>query len=90
MRIAWRTHSSLMTGSIPGMAASTRLTLAFGASPKPTAAPEKSLALEATCAWISRPITTSQSPVAPGMRFFGLAWAVMAGAIPTVSVKRTG
>src|SRR5881394_1180625 len=53
------------TGSIPGIAASTRLTCVFGSAPKAVAAPEKSLALETTWAWTSRPTTTSHSPVSP-------------------------
>ena len=68
VRTAWRTHSRLGTGSMPGMAASTRLTWLLGSAPNAVAAPEKSLALEVTWAWTSSPITTSQSPVAPGMR----------------------
>jgi hypothetical protein len=56
----------LITGSMPGIAASTSETWEFGAAPKAVAAPENSLALETTWAWISRPITTSQSPVTPG------------------------
>src|SRR5690606_593087 len=59
-----------MTGSMPGMAASTRLTLALGSAPKAVEAPEKSLASDVTWAWISIPTTTSQSPVAPGMSAF--------------------
>jgi hypothetical protein len=35
----------LITGSMPGMAASTRLTCVVGRRPKPTAAPLNSLAL---------------------------------------------
>ena len=58
-----------MTGSMPGIAASTRLTLVLGAAPKVVEAPEKSLALELTWAWTSRPITISQSPLAPAMIF---------------------
>ena len=54
---------------MPGMAASTRLTLVFGSAPKLVEAPEKSLAFEATWAWTSRPMTSSQSPVAPAMIF---------------------
>src|SRR5262245_10983885 len=68
--------SSLMTGSMPGMAASTSETWLFGGPPKAVEAPENSLALEATCACTSRPITVSQSPVAPRMRL-GLAVAVL-------------
>ncbi len=71
MRIACRTHSSLMTGSMPGMAASTRETLALGSLPKAVEEPEKSFAFDVTCAWISMPMITSQSPVAPLMSFFG-------------------
>ena len=68
VRTAWRMHSRLGTGSIPGIAASTRLTCVLGSAPNAVAAPEKSLALETTWAWTSRPITTSHSPVAPLMR----------------------
>jgi hypothetical protein len=53
---------------MPGIAASTRLTWLFGSAPNSVDAPEKSLAFEVTCAWTSRPITTSHSPVAPWMR----------------------
>ena len=65
------THSSLMTGSMPGIAASTRLTLALGAAPKAVEAPENSFASDVTCACTSMPMITSQSPVAPGMKRFG-------------------
>ena len=68
VRTAWRMHSRFGTGSIPGIAASIRLTCVFGSAPKAVEEPEKSLALEVTCAWTSRPITTSHSPVAPWMR----------------------
>jgi hypothetical protein len=47
VRMAWATHSSLMTGSMPGIAASTRLTLALGSAPKAVDAPENSLDFEA-------------------------------------------
>ena len=69
MRTAWATHSLLMTGSMPGIAASTSDTCVLGAPPNSVEAPENSLAREVTCAWTSRPITTSQSPVAPLMSF---------------------
>ena len=65
MRTAWRTHSSLITGSMPGMAASTSETWAFGSPPNAVEAPENNLACEVTWAWTSMPMTTSQSPVAP-------------------------
>jgi hypothetical protein len=68
VRTAWRMHSRLGTGSIPGMAASTRLTWLLGSAPKAVAALLKSFDREVTCAWTSRPITTSHSPVAPWMR----------------------
>ena len=48
MRTACSTHISLITGSMPGIAASTRLTWLFGSAPKAVAAPENSLALETT------------------------------------------
>src|ERR1700752_106169 len=54
-----------MTGSIPGIAASTSETWVLGAPPNAVEAPENSFELEVTWAWISMPITTSQSPVAP-------------------------
>ncbi len=37
----------------------------LGPAPKPTAAPENSLDFDATWAWTSSPITTSQGPVRP-------------------------
>ena len=69
VRTACSTQNSLMTGSIPGIAASTRLTFEFGAAPKAVEAPEKSLAFEVTWACTSMPITISQSPLAPAMIF---------------------
>ena len=80
MRIACATHSRLMTGSIPGIAASTSDTWVFGSPPKAVEAPEKSFARETTCAWTSRPITTSQSPVAPLMSFAFAAVSAMSNA----------
>src|SRR5688572_22993134 len=58
------------------MAASTRLTCLFGSPPNAVGAPEKSLAAEATCACTSIPMTISQSPLAPAIRFFGLVLRV--------------
>ena len=69
VRTACSTQYSLITGSMPGIAASTRLTLVFGSAPKAVEAPENSLALEVTCACTSIPITISQSPVAPATSF---------------------
>jgi hypothetical protein len=60
-------QNSLITGSIPGIAQSTKETLEFGSAPKVVEAPEKSLALDETWAWISIPITSSQSCFAPWM-----------------------
>src|SRR5262249_3169487 len=77
VRTACLMHSSLITGSIPGMAASTSDTCELGSPPNAVEAPENSFALEVTCAWTSMPITTSQSPVAPLMSFEGLALLVM-------------
>src|ERR1700748_2489397 len=48
---------------MPGIAASTSETCALGAAPNAVAAPENSFAWELTWAWISMPMTTSQSPV---------------------------
>ena len=44
------TQVSLVDAAMPGIAASTRLTCVFGSAPNAVAAPEKSLALETTCA----------------------------------------
>ena len=55
---------ALMTGSMPGKAASTKLTWVLGSAPNSVAAPENSLALEMTWAWTSRPSTISQAAVA--------------------------
>src|ERR1700733_676649 len=54
---------------MPGMAASTSETCEFGSPPNAVAAPENNLACEVTCACISMPMTTSQSPVAPLISF---------------------
>src|SRR5690606_16072200 len=67
VRTAWRMHSRFGTGSMPGIAASTRLTWLFGSAPNAAEAPENSLALEVTCACTSRPMTTSQVPVRPSI-----------------------
>ena len=86
MRIACLTHSSLITGSMPGMAASTSETCELGSPPNAVEAPEKSFERDVTWAWTSMPMTTSQSPVAPLMSFAGLCWTFMrclaAGPIP--------
>src|SRR5262249_13040716 len=67
VRTACLMHSSLMTGSMPGMAASTSETCELGSPPNAVAAPENSFDCEVTWAWISMPMTTSQSPLAPLM-----------------------
>ena len=69
MRTACLTHSSLMTGSMPGIAASTSETWVFGSPPNSVEAPENSFEFEVTWAWTSSPITISQSPVAPLISF---------------------
>ena len=74
MRTAWRTHSSLITGSMPGMAASTSDTCEFGSPPNAVEAPENNFACEVTWACTSMPMTTSQSPVAP-LISFDFCWA---------------
>jgi hypothetical protein len=65
VRIACSTQTLLITGSMPGMAASTVETWLLGSPPKAVAAPENSLASEMTWACTSSPITTSHSPVLP-------------------------
>ncbi len=69
MRTACATHSRLITGSMPGIAASTSDTCEFGSPPNAVDAPENSLEREVTWAWTSSPTITSQSPVAPLMSF---------------------
>src|SRR5262249_18438281 len=64
-RTACLTHSSLITGSMPGIAASTNDTCELGSPPNAVEAPENSFDREVTWAWTSMPTTTSQSPVAP-------------------------
>src|SRR5262245_21114248 len=51
------------------MAASTSETCELGSPPKAVEAPENSFDCEVTWAWISMPMTTSQSPLAPLIRF---------------------
>ena len=53
---------------MPGMPASTGETWLLGAAPKAVEAPENSFASDTTWACTSRPITTSQRPVAPSTR----------------------
>ncbi len=87
MRTAWATQNSLITGSIPGIAASTKETFEFGSIPNSVEAPEKSLAFEATWAWTSRPITSSQSAFAPEITLgFGVSKvrSSMGGVLPAV------
>src|SRR5262249_7547950 len=62
-------HSSFITGSMPGIAASTSDTWELGSPPNAVDAPEKSFEREVTWAWTSMPITTSQSPLALLMSF---------------------
>src|SRR5215471_21771093 len=63
-----------MTGSIPGIAASTSETCELASPPNSVEAPENNLASELTWAWISMPITTSQ----PLMSLFFCAAASIA------------
>ena len=67
VRTACATHSRLITGSMPGNAASTKLTCVLGGAPKSVAAPENSFASLITWAWTSSPTTTSQAPVEPSI-----------------------
>src|SRR5688572_539929 len=70
---------------MPGIAASTRLTCSFGPAPNPTAAPENSLALEATWAWTSRPRTISHGPVRP---WISLVFAVSLMGVSLIPLGR--
>ena len=67
VRTACATHSRLSTGSMPGNAASTKLTWLFGSAPNAVAAPLNSLDWLITWAWTSRPTTISHVPVAPSI-----------------------
>src|SRR5436190_137500 len=66
-----------MTGSMPGIAASTSETWVFGSPPNSVDAPENSFDFEVTWAWTSSPITISQSPVAPLISFVAGALMVL-------------
>src|SRR5882757_8896095 len=71
-----------MTGSIPGIAASTSETWLLGSPPNSVEAPENNFEWEVTWAWTSRPMTISQSPVAPLMSLDGLTGAFIARLLP--------
>src|ERR1700712_4163976 len=71
-----------MTGSMPGIAASTSETWLLGSPPNSVEAPENSFEREVTWAWTSSPMTISQSPVAPLMSFDGLTGAFIARLLP--------
>ena len=68
VRTACVTQWLLITGSMPGIAASTRETWVLGSAPKAVGAVEKSLASETTWAWTSSPTAISQSPSRPLIR----------------------
>ena len=57
--IACFMQNSFITGSIPGKAASTKLTWVLGSAPNFVGDDENNLEFESTCAWTSKPITTS-------------------------------
>src|ERR1700722_7832164 len=79
VRTACLMQASLMTGNMPGIAASTSETWLLGAPPNSVDAPENSFEFEVTWAWTSSPITISQSPVAPLISFDGLTATFMGG-----------
>ena len=68
VRTACSTQWPLITGSMPGIAASTSETWLLGAAPKAVGAGEKSFASETTWAWTSRPTAISHSPSRPLIR----------------------
>ena len=79
VRTACSTQNSLITGSMPGIAASTSETLALGSAPKRVEAPENSFASERTWACTSIPMTISHSPSTPEMRCaVGSSYAIAA------------
>src|SRR5690606_33248356 len=57
---------------MPGIAASTKLTLELAGRPNSVELPENSLLSEVTCACTSMPMMISQSPVWPLMKLLGL------------------
>src|ERR1700681_131073 len=69
VRTACLMQASLMTGNMPGIAASTSETWELGSPPNSVEAPENSFEFEVTWAWASMPMTTSQSPVEPLISF---------------------
>ena len=79
-----------MTGSMPGMAASTSDTWLFGLAPKPVDEPENSLDWLLTCACTSSPMTISQSPVAPFSRLLGAGFLVAEGDLAAVVMAGSG
>src|ERR1700731_4698709 len=86
-------HSALMTGSMPGIAASTSETWLLGSPPNAVEAPENSFDFEATWACTSRPTMISQSPLAPEMRFFEptvLGLSCMGCSLPALLTQRGG
>src|SRR6185312_2824050 len=72
VRTACLTHSSLITGSMPGIAASTKLTLELAGRPNSVDDPENNLLWEVTWACASMPMITSQSPGWPLLKLVGL------------------
>ncbi len=89
MRTACLTQASLITGSIPGIAASTSDTWLFGSPPNSVEAPENSFEFEVTWAWTSMPITTSQSPLAPLISFDGLTGTFIGGSVRLAAGSRS-
>jgi len=53
------TASRFITGSVPGSARSTAQAWVFGSAPNAVGARLKILLFVASCAWVSKPITTS-------------------------------
>src|SRR5258708_38421410 len=70
---------------MPGIAASIRETWLLGSPPNSVEAPENSFDFEVTWAWISSPITISQSPVAPFISLELVALIVDPQAMPRPS-----
>ncbi len=68
VRTAWRMHSRLGVGSMPGLAASIRLTWLLGSAPNSVEAPEKSLGVRGHLGMDLEADHDLQSPVSPWMR----------------------
>ena len=91
VRTACSIQYSLITGSIPGIAASTNATLELDSDPNSVDAPENNFALELIWACTSIPITSSQSCLAPEITLgFGVSYVRSSIVPPCCSIASRG